>query len=284
MSLREIQNSFKKELQLLYPVSEITSFFFLISEKELGYSKSKTLLHFDEPLSMGESIRFHDCLKRLKTNEPIQYIIGETEFYGLPFTVTPATLIPRPETEELVDWIVSEFLTHTSELKILDIGTGSGCIAISLAKSLPNATVIGLDVSKEALKVAIQNAKKNKVKVTFFQQDILTSNALPQQYDIIVSNPPYVRTSEKKKMHKNVLDFEPPLALFVEDANPLVFYSKITALAAQYLKSNGFLFFEINEYLSKEVIQLVEKENFTQIELKKDFFGKDRMLKCSKGE
>ena len=221
---------------------------------------------------------------RLKTHEPIQYILGETQFYGLPFIVTPATLIPRPETEELVDWVVSEFLHHNSELKLLDVGTGTGCIAISLAKNIPNATVSALDISKEALQVASQNAKINKVKVNFMESDIVKVKTLPQKYDVIVSNPPYVRNSEKKKMQKNVLDFEPSSALFVGDDNPLVFYSKITELASKYLNPNGLLFFEINEYLSKELIQLLEKEFFINIELKKDVFGKDRMIKAKRGE
>ncbi|MEZ4779624.1 MAG: peptide chain release factor N(5)-glutamine methyltransferase [Flavobacteriaceae bacterium] len=284
MSLREIQNLFKKELEEIYPISEINSFFFLITENEFGYSKSKTLLYLDEPLSLEKNIQFYEYLKRLKTQEPIQYILGETQFYGLPFNVTPDTLIPRPETEELVDWIVSEFLHKKTELKLLDIGTGSGCIAISLAKSSPNATVSALDISKEALQVASRNAKANKVKVNFIESDILKVESLPEMYDVIVSNPPYVRNSEKKQMQKNVLDFEPSSALFVEDNNPLVFYSKIAALASKHLNPNGLLFFEINEYLSKELIQLLEKEHFTNIELKKDFYGKDRMLKCILGE
>ena len=284
MTLREIQAVFKKELLEIYPVSEINSFFFMTVEKELGYSKSQTLMYLEEPMSMGESIRFHSSLNRLKLHEPIQYVLGKTQFYNLEFEVTPATLIPRPETEELVDWIVADLLYQHSNLQILDIGTGSGCIAVTLAKNISNADVAALDVSKEALKVATQNAINNKVKVVFFREDILNTKNLPQQYNVIVSNPPYVRNSEKKMMHKNVLDFEPPSALFVEDSNPLLFYSKITNLASIYLKPNGLLYFEINEYLSKEVIQLLEKEKFIQIELKKDFFGKDRMIKAKRGE
>ena len=214
--------------------------------------------------------------------EPIQYILGETEFYGLPFKVTPATLIPRPETEELVDWIIAN--CNKNPKTLLDIGTGSGCIAIALAKNLPAVKVSAMDISEEALKVASENAIYNKVTVNFSKKDILGTSTLPQKYDVIISNPPYVRNSEKEMMQKNVLDFEPASALFVEDDNPLLFYSKIAKLAKNYLNPNGFLFFEINEYLSKEVIQLLERESFSEIELKQDFFGKDRMIKCTLGE
>jgi release factor glutamine methyltransferase len=223
-----------------------------------------------------------EASNRLQHFEPIQYILGETEFYGLPFKVTPATLIPRPETEELVDWILAHY--NKNHKTLLDIGTGSGCIAITLAKNLPSLEISAMDISEETLKIASENAKDHKVGVIFSKVDILNALALPQKYDIIVSNPPYVRNSEKKNMQKNVLDYEPTMALFVEDDNPLLFYSKIAALAKNYLNPKGFLFFEINEYLGKEVIQLLKRESFSEIELKKDFFGKDRMIKCTVGE
>ena len=183
-------------------------------------------------------------------HEPIQYILGETEFYGLPFKVTPDTLIPRPETEELVDWISSEIDKEslTKEINILDIGTGTGCIAISLAKNLSNVNVFAMDVSEKALKIAQYNAKKNKVTIEFLEKDVLQLAKLPTQFDVIVSNPPYVRNLEKKEINPNVLENEPHLALFVDNQNPLIFYDTISDFALQNLIPGGFLFFEMNEY------------------------------------
>ncbi|MEZ4874559.1 MAG: peptide chain release factor N(5)-glutamine methyltransferase [Flavobacteriaceae bacterium] len=284
MTLKELKHQFHNELKDIFPFQEIDSFYFLTVEKELGFSKSKVLLMANEPMSLGESIAVHKVLTRLKKQEPIQYILGETEFYGMPFKVTPATLIPRPETEELVDWMVSDNENRRSAFTILDIGTGSGCIAIALAKHLPNAQVTALDVSNAALTVATRNAQINKVAVSLLPMDILKANALPETFDIIVSNPPYVRVSEKTEMQKNVLDFEPASALFVEDAHPFLFYSKIAQLAQRHLKPNGLLYFEINEYLSKELVEVLGKEHFKSIEVRKDVFGKDRMIKCTIGE
>ena len=293
MTIETLKIHFTEKLDGIYPSEEVESFFFLLVEKFLKLSKVGTVLQKQDEVSEANQKQFQVAIKRLQTHEPIQYILGSTKFYGLNFKVTPATLIPRPETEELVDWIIRESIPPSKgvrgmfakpPLQLLDIGTGSGCIAISLANNLPNAEVSAIDISEEALKVASENALYNKVAVNFIQQDILKSENLPQKYNIIVSNPPYVRNSEKERMQKNVLDFEPPSALFVEDNNPLLFYSKIAQLAKNYLNPKGFLFFEINEYLSEEVIQLLESESFINIELKKDFFGKDRMIKCTLGE
>ena len=230
---------------------------------------------------------FQNALFRLKNHEPIQYIVGETDFFGLPFKVNQHTLIPRPETEELVEWILSE----TPPLKgvggmflnqqLLDIGTGSGCIAISLAKNLPNSKISALDISENALEVARENAEINNIEVDFFQADILKEKSLPKQFDIIVSNPPYVRNLEKGMMQQNVLEHEPETALFVADGDPLVFYRAISKLAKKHLKPKGKLFFEINEYLGEEMKSLLKSEGFRNIEVKKDIFGKDRMLKCN---
>lgn len=196
------------------------------------------------------------------------------------------TLIPRPETEELVEWIVAESRNSaTGSLKILDIGTGSGCIAISLAKNLPNAEVFALDVSEKALAVAKKNADTNKVKVNFIQADILKINDLVElstHFDIIVSNPPYVRHLEKAEIKPNVLEYEPHLALFVEDTDALLFYRKIAKLAKENLAEKGKLFFEINQYLGKETLQLLEKFGFNSTELKKDIYGNDRMTRSDK--
>jgi release factor glutamine methyltransferase len=222
-------------------------------------------------------------LDSLKNEIPIQYLLGKTSFYGLDFEVNPAVLIPRPETEELVDWIISYDQIHksTKPLRILDIGTGSGCIAISLAKNIPNSQVFAIDVSEKALATAQKNAEINNVKVAFLEENILETDDLEQQFDIIVSNPPYVRQLEKQEIKKNVLDNEPHLALFVEDNDALVFYRKIAELAQKNLLPNGQLFFEINQYLGKEMMELLEKMGFKNIELRKDIYGNDRMIQCN---
>ena len=241
-------------------------------------------LNYDIIISENDIDTFQGSLDRLKNHEPIQYIIGETEFFCLPFKVDSSVLIPRPETEELVDWMISELRIKKPEIRILDIGTGSGCIAIALSKNIPNAIVFGLDVSKEALKVAKENAILNNIKIEFIEADVFNyQHSEPseesQKYNVIVSNPPYIRALEKKQMQDNVLDFEPPIALFVEDEDSLLFYRKITQLANKILKPKGELFFEINEYLGLEMVKLLMDEGFVEVELKQDIFGKDRMIK-----
>jgi release factor glutamine methyltransferase len=216
------------------------------------------------------------ALKRLQGHEPIQYITGNTEFFGLNFKVNSNVLIPRPETEELVEWMLQDL--QGKSLKILDIGTGSGCIAIALAKNLPHAKITAIDISPEALKTAKANALENGVEVAFFDLDILTADELPGKFDIIVSNPPYVRELEQEHMQRNVLEYEPETALYVKDEDPLIFYKKITALAAENLPSEGKLYFEINQYLGRETEALLKEKNF-QTTLKKDIFGAERMLK-----
>ncbi len=216
------------------------------------------------------------ALEELKQHKPWQYITGETEFYGLPFKVTSGTLIPRPETEELVDWVIND-CKNTSGLRILDIGTGSGAIAVSLAKNLPGNFVSAIDFSEGALKVAEANAKRNSVEVKFKQLDILKVPACDEHYDIIVSNPPYVIDSEKKMMHDNVLQFEPETALFVPDSDPLIFYEKIISLA---IKNNtSYVYFEINEFLKNDLETLLNEKGISFYEFRKDIFGKWRMLK-----
>lgn len=282
MKIKEFRTHFNKELSALFPQTEIDSFFFLLIEKELGLQRIDLTLNKQLPIPEDKFKYVYNALSRLKVQEPIQYISGETEFYGLPFNVTRDTLIPRPETEELVTWVLEEATSKTVEnpLTILDIGTGSGCIAISLAKNLPNAHLFAMDVSEKALKVAQANATKNEVQIEFIQTNILEVNKLPQQFDVIVSNPPYVRDLEKKEIQPNVLENEPHLALFVDDNNPLVFYKKIAELAKNHLTKNGKLFFEINQYLGKEMIDLLQEHGFTT-ELKKDIFGNDRMTKST---
>ena len=282
MQLKELKTQFVTELSGLYPSEEVQSFFNLLAEYMLKYTRLDIALKTAEVISEENQQQFQEATLRLKQFEPIQYIIGETEFYGFNFKVTPATLIPRPETEELVQWMVDEYKTAqpNESTRILDIGTGSGCIAIALAKSVSQAHVSALDFSKEALAIAQANAQANRAPVTFVELDILKTNALPGTYDLIVSNPPYVRDLEKKMMQPNVLSFEPESALFVSDSDPLLFYRKIAELGKQHLTSDGRLFFEINEYLSKELAELLASIGYSEITVKKDIFGKDRMLSC----
>ncbi len=287
LKLKELKGNFTNSLSELYPSEEIQSFFNILCEKYLKLSRVEIALNPEREISEETFQTFQNALLRLKIFEPIQYITGETEFFGLPFKVNNHTLIPRPETEELVEWILSEIKNLQSSivnLKLLDIGTGSGCIAIALAKNLPDSRISALDISEEALKIARQNAEINGVEIDFFQADILETKILPKQFDVIVSNPPYVRELEKKLMRQNVLNFEPKSALYVADEDPLLFYRAISKLAKTHLKPNGKLFFEINEYLADELSELLKKNGFQNIEVKKDIFGKDRMIKCKPQE
>lgn len=282
MKLKTIQNIYKEELGDLYPLEEIDSFFYILLDAY--YKIARIDLAMDYDLSVINTKPILNALELLKAQKPIQYILGETEFYGLMFKVNKNTLIPRPETEELVGWVIKDCVGKEKEVKILDIGTGSGCIAISLAKNLPKAKVFALDVSREALEVAKENAKLNAVDVEFVEASILdipySEYVLkPHAFDIIVSNPPYVRNLEKELMQPNVLENEPHLALFVENENPLQFYKVITDFAIKKLNKQGCLFFEINEYLGKEMIHLLSTSHFRNIKLKQDIFKKDRMIK-----
>lgn len=288
MELLQLKNEFTEAISPQYPTEEVQSFFFLLSEKYLKMTRLKIALQPDLEIAENEAELFKNALLRLKKYEPIQYILGDTEFYGLPFLVNKHTLIPRPETEELVEWIISEFRFHPitigTNFRILDIGTGSGCIAVSLAKNLPNSKVSALDISEEALKIAKENAKINEVEIDFLEMDILQIESLSEKYEVIVSNPPYVRESEKGKMHPNVLDYEPAVALFVKDEDALVFYRAIAQLSKTALNPGGSLYFEINEYLGKELKRFLTAEGFGNIIIKKDIFGKERMLKCDFNE
>ena len=283
MNIKEYRTQFIQELTLIYDAGEAESFFYLILEEKKQLKRIDLALHPDLFFSEEEIGVWNAILEQLKQEIPIQYLLGKTSFYGLDFEVNAAVLIPRPETEELVEWILESQKSkpESQKVKILDIGTGSGCIAISLAKNLPDATVFALDVSEEALATAKKNAENNSVNVTFIHQNILETEDLLQQFDIIVSNPPYVRNLEKEEIKKNVLENEPHLALFVADNDALVFYKKIAQLAQKNLLSNGQLYFEINQYLGKEMVNLLEKMNFKTIDLRKDIYGNDRMTKAS---
>ena len=294
MIVKQYRNYFNETLKTIYPITEIDSFFFLLLEEYLGFRRVDIVLKSDFKITQKTLNLLQSATKQLEQEVPLQYIIGKTEFYGLPFVVNKHVLIPRPETEELVAWVVSESsrfktfntstkqTTETKQLKILDIGTGSGCIPISLKKQLPFAKISAIDISKEALTVAKKNAVLNNVDIHFILQDILKTVALDQHYDIIISNPPYVRESEKKELKNNVLKNEPHVALFVKNDNPLIFYDKIAELAKNYLNKNGLLFFEINQYLGTETINLVNKKGLKNIQLKKDMFGNDRIIVASK--
>ena len=284
MILSEFKNFFKKSLSEIYPITEIDSFFFLLIEEYLNLKRIDTVLKPDFKIDEEKLSLLNSALAKLKQEIPVQYIIGETEFYGLPFYVNVNTLIPRPETEELVEWIIGEVkqlqLAEFTTLKILDIGTGTGCIPISLVKNLTDVAVSAIDVSKEALEVAAKNAELNNVAVNFLEVDILEATDLPNSFDIVISNPPYVRELEKAEIQNNVLKNEPHLALFVSDENPLIFYDKIADLAKENLSKKGFLFFEINQYLGQESVQLLKNKGFTNIKLRQDLFGNDRMIQA----
>ncbi len=282
MTLSQLKINFTTQLQGVYDREEIHSFFYILCDFFLQYSRFDVSMSQDTVVSKSNIAIFDRVQLRLEAQEPIQYILGSTQFYGLTFKVNKHTLIPRPETEQLVDWIIPNHKQQGSGVEILDIGTGSGCIAIALAKNLSKASISGLDISEKALEVAQENAIKNQVLVSFYQKDVLETTALEKKYDIIVSNPPYVRQLEKKAMSANVLDYEPSAALFVPNEDPLLFYRKIAQLALVSLQEKGWLYFEINEYLSIEMDALLNEIGFVNIEIRNDFRAVPRMIKCQK--
>lgn len=280
MTLKDYKDTFTTVLTPLYDAAEAERFFYIALEELKEWRRMDYLMHSDVIVTDAELNQWQDVLKQLEQFRPIQYIFGKAYFYGLEFKVNENTLIPRPETEELVEWIIHEN-NKRGTFSVLDIGTGSGCIPISLAKNLQQAHVSTIDISEGALAVAKENANANDVTVNFIQTDILAADTLPHQYDVIVSNPPYVRNLEKAEIKSNVLDYEPHLALFVDDADPLVFYRKIATLAKKYLKPGGKLYYEINQYLGPETVELLEGQGFSNIVLRKDFMGNDRMIACT---
>ena len=294
MTVADIFRQANEQLRDLYPEEEIKAMVFVLLQHFAGLSKTQiytnpqlSIFHF--PFSI-----FHS-LNQLSTGRPLQYVLGETEFSGLVFEVNENVLIPRPETEELVHWAVDELKSFAAP-RVLDLCTGSACIAVSVAAALPSAQVSACDISLPALDVARRNAARNKVNIDFFECDILSdelqvtsyknpvtrhSSLVTSPVDCILSNPPYVRNSEKLLMRRNVLDFEPPIALFVEDSDPLVFYRAIAGIACKHLSPDGFVMVEINEALADETAQVFKNEGFSQIEFRKDIFDKDRILKIS---
>lgn len=282
MKIKEIRGLLIKELSDRYGIEESRSIFYILIEAYLKLSRAQVAMHLDQELDTSVATLFMESLQKLKNHEPVQYILGETFFYDLLFKVTPSVLIPRQETEELVHWIVkdAQSITGQKTIHICDIGTGSGCIAIALAKTIQNSEVTAIDISEKALKTASENALFHKVTINFSKRDILQADAFPKKYDIIVSNPPYVREQEKSEMLTNVLAYEPYQALFVSDQDPLVFYRKIAELAKNNLKPSGMLYFEINQYLGQATVTLLEELGFSEVILRKDIQHNDRMIKA----
>jgi release factor glutamine methyltransferase len=285
--LSDLYEFYKTELLPVYDEEELYAIFELVCEHYLGYSNADTRSNFNGNLNQSDVLKIYDTAKALKTGMPVQYILGEAHFYDLKFNVNSFTLIPRPETEELVDLIIKQFKTQNSSLiTILDIGTGSGCIPVTLKKHLPTSKVTAIDISEKALEVAQSNALKNKVEVEFLNVDILAPISNNQQistYSIIISNPPYVLNSEAKQMEARVLEHEPHVALFVEDNDPIIFYKRIIDLCNKHLEAKGYLFFELNPLYANAVKNYADDSkifNFTEI--LNDMSGKQRFLKAQK--
>ena len=277
--MKRIIKIINEGLSSCYTAGEVTALTRIIATELLGVSQMAYFLKDNITLTAEQEALLDNAIERLKKLEPIQYILGYSDFCGLRFKVTPATLIPRPETSELVEWIASE---ATGSESILDIGTGSGCIAVSLAHKLPQSKVTAWDISHEAIAVATENSKANGQAVTFEQVDILAYEPTGEQFDIIVSNPPYIKENEKEAMHSNVLDWEPHTALFVPDSDPLLFYRTIAEKGLTVLKPGGRLYFEINRAHGKETMEMLESLGYAGIELRKDFAENDRMIRAVK--
>jgi len=276
-----IRKSYHRRLEGRYPGREIDRMLDMALEEVMGITKTQIRLGQGDEIPERFLIRLTQILERLETGEPIQYVLGFSEFYGLRLSVNPSVLIPRPETEELVRWILEG--ATDGQMRILDLATGSGCIAVALAKQLPIAKVYGLDFSVEALNLAESNARQAGCDVEFFHYDILERESLNfMTFDVMVSNPPYVVEDECDAMAENVIDFEPHEALFVSEQEPLIFYRRIVDLADGHLASGGKLFFEINERYGPEIRSLLVDRGYTSVELKKDLSGKDRMIKANK--
>ncbi|MBS1531436.1 MAG: peptide chain release factor N(5)-glutamine methyltransferase [Bacteroidetes bacterium] len=298
-SVGDISRAFQNGLNGLYDSKEVASIFNIVLNDIAGISSSKVKAFPEIELSDEHLNAINSILSELKTGKPIQYILGHTEFFGLDFKVNPSVLIPRPETEELIEWIIASVDSKRLAVgNILDIGTGSGCIAISLKKNLPGFSVSAIDISAEALNTAKENAMLNGTDINFIQADILdpkSENENPkrrsplehlkrinnnEKFEIIVSNPPYVTPADKERMHTNVTDFEPHTALFVPEDDPLIFYKAIADFAIKNLKPGGALFFEINENYGEQVVDLLNNKLFKNIELRKDISGRNRMIQA----
>lgn len=279
--MHPVFHEIRDALRGYYSDSEALALAKMLLVEVFGFSTLELYGGKDKEFSEKDRSVLAEMIRRLQKNEPIQYIIGIESFCGLTFEVDPNVLIPRPETQELVSWIVEDCQKEEA-IRILDIGTGSGCIPVSLAKQLPRAEVESWDISEGALEVASRNCERNEVKVLLRRKDVL--NAAPEGvfYDVIVSNPPYIADREKVDMEANVLDWEPSLALFVPDDDPLLFYRKIAQLGCEMLKEGGSLYFEINRAYGQETSLMLSELGYNQIELKKDSWGNDRMIKAKR--
>lgn len=278
---KELFNDLVRQVTLKEDKGEIQSIVYLILEKELGLTKINILA--GEYINLPDRSIFNRYLKQINNHEPIQYILGEEIFYGRKFNVNPSVLIPRPETELLVQKIKSLAQSQNKALRILDIGTGSGCIAISLALEIGDAVVKAVDVSEEALVCARQNAASLRANVNFFKLDILNEE-IKSQYDLIVSNPPYISIQEKSRMNKNVLDFEPHLALFAPGTDPLAFYKAIALKSKRALAGGGSLWFELNEHFGEDVKAILEEQDYRKVQILKDLDNKDRIAVAHRTE
>jgi release factor glutamine methyltransferase len=282
-TVKDAYDEFKGNLTNIYSSSEADAIASLVLTDLTGLSKARLKAFTDTVLSTEQSQKLATILQELRTGKPVQYILGHTEFYGLNFLVNPAVLIPRPETEELVEWIL-QTIPSSVDMNILDIGTGSGCIPIVLKSHLINNKLFAIDISPDALQTAKRNAELNNTNITFVEADALNLNEsviAEQQYGVIVSNPPYVTMVDKQQMHHNVTGFEPHTALFVPNENPLLFYVAIADFAAGHLKKDGYLFFEINESYGTETVDMLAAKGFNNIELRQDMAGKDRMIRAT---
>lgn len=282
MTFAEIRNKYRVALSAMYGEREARAISSLVFEKVLVLQAHQLAFENFRILTAHQQSELENILQRLLSHEPVQYILGEAHFYGLHLKVNHAVLIPRPETEELVAWMCEEIPLVPPPVRLLDIGTGSGCIPISLSKKFPNAKIDATDVSAAALAIAKENNDMHKTSVAFTLHNILTQQLTSNTYHLIVSNPPYIPTSEKTDMAANVLQFEPHLALFTPDDDPLIFYRAIAQQAVHALLPGGKLFFEINASKAKAVTQLLLQLNYRNIEVRKDLSGKDRMVKAEK--
>ncbi|MFT7612088.1 MAG: release factor glutamine methyltransferase [Parvicellaceae bacterium] len=274
-SIEAVEEYMRKGLASLYPEREVDAMLRILFVHFTGYNSIDRRINAKETLSESELLKFRSVLKEMEKGRPLQYALGETEFYGLKFIVNEHVLIPRPETEELVDLVLKENKIGQS---LIDIGSGSGCISVSYAKSTGGADVVALDVDPNALKIVAVNSEINSVKVNLVEMDILLWTELDQKFDVVVSNPPYVLASERSDMSSNVLDFEPGLALFVNDNEPIIFYERIADFALSHLNVGGKLYFEINEKYGIQVMECLKIRNFKDIRIIKDLSGKNRIV------
>lgn len=280
MKLFQFRSLFYSRLKPIYPETEIAGIYGLLLEKYMGITRLEAAIKAQDSVEVEVLRQLETALTRLETQEPIQYILEEAYFCGLSLRVSSATLIPRPETEELVAWIIEDYKSVEQPIKAMDIGTGSGCIALALKKEWKESEITAIDISKEALEVAKYNAKSLELSIEFMQLNILDGDLQKENLDFIVSNPPYVCETEKKEMRSNVLDYEPDLALFVADSNPLLFYRRILEVAQKTVKEEGSVYFEINENFALETIELAKRSGWGNTKLKRDIFERDRMLRC----